>query len=422
MPRLGPPPPGTWRVYLGLSLFAWALLLPASAMPWRWLPTGAGWENGAHAINLHWLVHQWGLLEVSHSRMLYYPSGVDWLTSCGFPLDALISWPLVWLLGWPAGFTLFLVLMLWAAGASMAWLAARWWRSAPAALVAGVAYQCSGALLWELASGRPSSVFGAVLLPLALGLLARGMLTHRWRDGLLAGAVAGLAVIPYWFSGIWLALGFMVLALLALLERRLPWKTCLAGGLGAVLVAGLPAAYAWINLDLIPGVAMGASDQVYHQGEVLTLLGWIQAHNGLFSPGAVHGVRLLAPLIIGLVLLAVVGHRVRRWAAPLLWIAVGGVIALGPWLQLRGGPAVPGPFLAWLDLPLLQRFWWPQRALLLAAPAVALLAGGGALRLLSLFAHGGAGRRLGYNGTLPEDRFLGARSEPGHLAASERRP
>jgi hypothetical protein len=67
--------------------------------------------------------------------------------------------------------------------------------------------------------------------------------------------------------------------------------------------------------------------------------------------------------------------------APALWIALGLLLALGPWVKLPGGLLLPGPQLGLMDAAVLRRMWWPYRALLLAAPAVALLAAGGAARL-----------------------------------------
>ena len=201
LPRLGPLPKRMWIVWLLLGLSAWIVLLPASAAPWSWVPAAQASPDEAHAMNLHWLVHQQGVFAASHSRLLYYPTGMNWLAACGIPLDALASWPLLALAGWPAGFTLFLVLLIWGAGAAMAWLAGCWWRSAGAGLVAGVAYQCSGILLWEVAGGRTANLLGAIFIPLALGLLARGLLANRWQDGLLAGVMTGLAVKPVGGNG-----------------------------------------------------------------------------------------------------------------------------------------------------------------------------------------------------------------------------
>jgi len=418
-----------WIVWLLLGLSAWIVLLPASAAPWSWVPAAQASPDEAHAMNLHWLVHQQGVFAASHSRLLYYPTGMNWLAACGIPLDALASWPLLALAGWPAGFTLFLVLLIWGAGAAMAWLAGCWWRSAGAGLVAGVAYQCSGILLWEVAGGRTANLLGAIFIPLALGLLARGLLANRWQDGLLAGVMTGLAVIPYWFNGLYLALGFLVLLLLALLEWRLPWRVYLAGIGGTLALVGLPAAYAWSTLESVPGIHMTAADMIYRfqfsgaaalqggggtaQAQERTLLSWIQSSNSLFGADSPPGLGLVFPLLAGLVLAGVVGQRLRRWVAPLAWAALGGLVAMGPWIQLpAGGPALPGPYLAALDLPLLRRFWWPHQALLLAAPGLCLLAGGGAAAVLRQLSPGGRLSRV--------LRRLRSRSNPQHLTSPGR--
>jgi hypothetical protein len=89
----------------------------------------------------------------------------------------------------------------------------------------------------------------------------------------------------------------------------------------------------------------------------------------------------LRPLVPALAALALVGARPRQWLAPAAWIALGAAFAGGVVLLHLGPLVVPGPFAWILQIPLLGRLWWPERGLVLVAPALALLAGGGAHRL-----------------------------------------
>ena len=197
LPRLGPAPGHRLAVAAGLLLSAWVVVLPASAAPWRLLPGDPGHTDIGATVSYHWLVHTTGLLGAMHSRLLGFPLIFDRTVLNGFPLDVLVSWPLLKLFGWPAGYTFFFVLEFWLLGLSMAWLAGRWWRSPLAALVAGVAIQTSGAFTAEIIEGRTAQTFGAIFLAPSLGLYARALLTGRHRDAALAGLAVGLAMLTY---------------------------------------------------------------------------------------------------------------------------------------------------------------------------------------------------------------------------------
>ena len=117
---------------------------------------------GLVAANYHWLIYKEGLWGAASSDLLMYPVQVNWLAKLGFPVDAIFSYPFTLLFGWPAGYTLFILASLWLMGLSMAWLAGRWWRSASAALIAGVVLQCSCLISWEVNGGRAAQIFGVI--------------------------------------------------------------------------------------------------------------------------------------------------------------------------------------------------------------------------------------------------------------------
>lgn len=381
LPRLGPRPRYMLPVHLALLLSAWLVLQPASRTPWSTLPGNLEHPDASYSLNNHWVIQSRGFLASLNSRMLAFPVGEDRFVTSGFPLDVLAAWPLVKALGWPAGLTVFLVLCLWAAGAAMAWLAGRWWRSAWAAVVAGVAYQTSGVLLVEATRGAHHAVLGAVFVPLALGLLARALITRSQRDALLAGACAGLATLAYWYLGWFVVLGAAALALLGFVERRAPWRVYLAAATGLVVVAGLPLVYAALSVAEAPGYDIDKWDMILTGATEQSLAHWVASENGLLSEKAPVGLWAWRPVLAALLLFGLWRRRRRRWMAPALWIALGLLLAMGPWVVLPGGLLLPGPQLGFMDTPLLRRMWWPYRALLLAAPAVALLAAGGAARL-----------------------------------------
>lgn len=380
LPRLGPPPRRMAPVYGALLLCSWLLLLPASATPWKHLPGDMRSLEFGPMVNIHWLVHSQGLLDASKSRMLGYPVDQDRLAT-GFHLNTLASWPLVTALGWPTGFTLFMILILWAAGVSMAWLAARWWRSSGAALLSGVTYQASGVFTLELFRGCDNNIFGAIFLPLALGLMSRALVTHHRRDALLAGVATGLTALSYWYLGLYLALGLGALFLFALLERRLNWRILFLALVSLLVVVGLPLIHSLDAMDTAPGAGVGKWGVVALGRHSGLLVKWIVDQNSLFSEDISRALLSFRPLLLGLIILGLLTRTSRRWAAPLAWILTAVLVAMGPWVLLRGGLHLAGPQMALMDNAVVQRIWWPYRAMLLAAPALALLAGGGVARL-----------------------------------------
>lgn len=106
----------------------------------------------------------------------------------GYPLDAVLAFPLTWLHGsWPAVTATLWVL---AAGFAAAWLVGSWWADEAAALVGG--------LLWELvvspalAEGDTATLAALAALPVAWGLALRSL---RGGAGTLAGAAAAAGFV-----------------------------------------------------------------------------------------------------------------------------------------------------------------------------------------------------------------------------------
>lgn len=367
---------GVWVVQLAA---AWALLLPASSRPWSLIPGASGRPGPALAFYLHGLVDSHGLLGATHARTLLYPAGTDAVALWGFPLDALLALPLTAFFGHPAGFTLFAVLALAAAGLSMAWFAARWWRSRVAALVAGAAYQTGGLLAWELLDGHPGTVVAAAFLPLCLGQMCLAMASEGRGRAVAAGVLGGVAALGCWEAGGVALVALGVVAALAWIEGRRDWRPALIVAASGVALVGLPALHQLAGAGVLRGIPDGPWGSVERAGQAGTWAGWI-ATRGL-SLGGDGTLLSLRPALLLLLGLGIWGSRGRRWAAPAIWGLVGALLAVGPWLRLPGGASLLGPQLALLALPGLDRMIHPCRALLLTAPALALLAGGGALWL-----------------------------------------
>ncbi len=408
LPRLGP---GAvrWWVAATLLLSAWVILLPASARPWELLPGDGTYPDLPGTVQYFWVLQEHGFIGLAHDRMLMWPATTDLLALNGFPLDALACQPLLAVFGWPAGFTIFQVLSLWCVGLSMAWLAGRWWRSPIAALGAGVAYQVSGPLVREMAYGRPSQVFAAIFAPLALGLLARALVERRDRDALLAGVMLGLSALAYWYAGFFYGLGLGVLLVFGLIERKALLRPSLLCAAGALAVVALPAAYTVEAMGHVGGADANLWTLVHHSSDRVPLAAVLEQRD-IF--GVLHeGIVGLTPLCFGAAAFALWRAPARRWAAPLCWVLVGVAFACGPWLRLSSDTLLPGPFAPVPMIPMLRRLWWPDRAMLLAAPAWALLAGGGLAALTKRWRSGWVA--LPVTGLLLVEAFLALPTLPG---------
>jgi hypothetical protein len=379
LPRLGPLPVGMAKIAAALLVSAIILLLPASLPPFEHYPGYDDFPDLPGTVQNHWLLHTLGLVGMTHCRMQMYPATIDMVVLNGFPLDALASWPLAALLGWPAGFVVFNVLTLWAVGLSSAWLAGRWWGSAQAALVAGIAHQFAAPLLRELAYGRTTQVFGAIFAPLALGMLILAVTTTSRRRAAAAGVLLALSALTWWFSGFFYGLGLLCVLALAAAERaeRLPMLT-ITFAAACLAVVALPVAYTAGGLSNQGGLDASLWSLVEHGSEELPLARLLERRD--ITSNLHQGIVGLTPLWWILPLLALSG-RPRRWLILALWSVLGLLLAAGPWLALPGNVLLPGPFALVPDVPLLRRLWWPDRALLLLMPAAAVLAGGGAVAL-----------------------------------------
>ncbi len=350
---------------------------PALAHPSLALPGKAGLADLPGTVNFHWLVQERGLLQAAHSRLLMYPASIDRIILDGFPLDALFSWPFLTVFGWPAGFTFFVFACFAAIGLSTAWLAKAWWGSPTAAVIAGVVAQCNPYLIREVMDGRPTQLFGAIFLPLCLGFLLKSIAHERVQDGLAAGVFLGLGALSYWYYGVF----FSICAglLLAPAAWRNPRKLLLMAplALGTIFICGGPALYTAAASQSMPGLDMAWTDEVVHGNSSMMLSQLIDLRD-LGNTIQTDRVMTAQLFVFGLCILACFRSPVRRWTAPLVILGCAITLAAGPSMTLFNGPDLPGPFHIFNLTGVLRRMWWPDRALVMAIPAISLLAAGGA--------------------------------------------
>lgn len=377
LPTFGALPAGwAWCVPL-LLLTGWVICLPASAHPSSLLPSGID-PDLPGILHTFWLVPTVGMTGFSHARTVAYPTLSDFQTMLGMPLDAILCWPFTVTLGFPTGFTVFQTLSLGAFGITTAWLAGRWSRSWPGAVLAGVAAQTSGILLRELTDGRHSHLTGAIFVPLALGWYARALVEGRPRDALLAGAMVGLSALTFWYWGLWVAFALLVLFALALAEGRNPLPSLGWGAAGSIAVAGFSLLYVQLHAGTQRGTEISLwSPVVTEVGATLPLIELLETRD-LLEHGSQTGALALRPLSLALAGLAVVTGARRRWLAALGMSAVGVLLALGPAWRLPGHVTLLTPTAGLSLVPMLRRFWWPDRYLLVGMVGTALLVGGGA--------------------------------------------
>lgn len=343
--------------------------------------------------------HLWGYWWVSEevaagrlplaTNLMHFPD-----TSRLFFIDtfgALVTLPVQWLLGPVAALNAVMFTCVWAAGFG-AWAFGREVLAEAhgptedvdrTALIAAVAWPCSPHLLAQTYNGITETLFAAGL-PLTMVAVLRLYLRPSWRAAALAGVAGGLCTIANWYWGLFAALGagVMLLALALGRRERVRWSSVPGTALVAALV-GLVVVY-----PVLSGFAstLDGSDAIVSRDPEFVWRSLID-HNmtdvvSLFRAGRVYSPDLKAltgeDLLIvtylgwGLLALAALGwvRTPRRrdrlpWAA---WVAVFGLLMLGPYLYVAGDYVtvadrrIPLPFLALFEaLPVFQRISHPFR-------------------------------------------------------------
>lgn len=354
---------------LAVAVFARAWASPATS------PNGGGVGDGALFMwFLRWTPH--ALLEGQNPLLgthLNVPDGVNLMWNTSLPLPAALMTPVTELLGLSVTvttlYTLALTLSAWFASIAFR----RYVGSYPAALLGGLVYGFSPAMIAQ-SSSHLHLTLGGVLPPLML-LLVDEVLVRQRRNPLLAGAALGaLAAAQVLigeellaFTGI--ACAAMVLALLLLFPRQVPARAgrALAGiGAAAVTFAAL-AAWPLAFQFLGPQHVVGAIQETSRNGNDLysfvvpTRLMAVTPADTLEVSGRFVG-RVgelngyLGIPLVGLVLFTVA----RWWRSGVVRVAfVTGlvmlVLSMGERLHIDGRILdVPLPWAAMRSLPLVE--------------------------------------------------------------------
>lgn len=328
---------------------------------------------------------RWQLLESlgawvspATTGLMAFPVGVDLFVRNGCNLlDALLSLPLVLILGHHAAHDAWSVVVVWANFAGFWWLSRRFcdrsMAHTVAALVGAVLCAMSPFVMEELNEGRPTQALLLFLL-LTLGFGLR--LDRHPRAAVGAGLCLALTGLTYWYAAIWGG-ALLVCVGLAVHTRR----TVAALGLALLLVSPMLVFLALRvgGAEPIPGLSPGLSPPLE---DVVVAVGFDgTAKAPLLEDGPPSMFRMIWWE-------AVVGGLALAWMAlrgGWVWrgVAIGGLLAgglaLGP---TPGGLRSPlySAFL-WLGGPLAERLWFPDRALAVVAMVLALAITGALCRI-----------------------------------------
>lgn len=379
LPRLGPFPGSRWPVVLTSLSAAIVVLSPSLLHLGRRIP-GHGSEAGvAVAQNRFWLAAWQPLHALGGSRAQYAPYGANRLTTDGYPLDALLASPLEAAGGPFVAYTLFLLVVLWGNGVTAGWLAGRWWRSTPAALVGGLIWQLSGWTAFQLSSGGTDTLLAALLVPLVLGGFLDALLLGRMAAGLTSGLLAALCVVASFDTGFYLALALTGVVLVALFERPrlllriVPFLATATLVVFPALLVAFTLYYAqWKE---VPGLwtALSRTDPTETLGSRVN-------ETGVGLSGLVRGPLAVPAAVVMLGPLACFRVPLRRWLLPLGWLLAGLWTASGAW-HVLGGLRLPTPLAGLLSIRLPARPEDPREATFLVLLGGAVLVAGGARRL-----------------------------------------
>ncbi len=329
---------------------------------------------------------------------------------------AMVTLPIQWALGPVAAINAIMFACFWAAGLG-AWALGRhvlttWRGTGPEtdrlALVAALAYAASPHLIAQAYNGITETLFAAGLPFTTLAVLR---LYERPTLGraLTAGLTGAACVIANWYFGLFAVIGALSLLLTHAWARRdrihwraLPLPSVLGAGLGLLLVAPVLLGFE-ATLDGANAIVQRDPEFVWrslidhNMTDVVSLF-----HPGKFySPDlkALTGEDLLIVTYVGWALMALAAWGVWTLRSPdrfhwIVWVAVFGVLTLGPYLYVDGeyfaidDRRIPLPFLALFDaIPAFQRISHPFRFVMGVQLGLGLLALG-ALARRPVWTHG----------------------------------
>jgi hypothetical protein len=319
---------------------------------------------------LAWVAERLASFEgLAHNPRYYWPVG-DAPFLAGNGGEGLLAAPLLWALGWPAGASLYLSLLL-AANGLAAFFAARAAGAGRAgSLLAAAAVTTLSYALQELSSGRFTQA-DLVWMLLFLGAWLRFLEAPSRRRALVAALLLTATSVFYWYYGF-----FMVLAGALLLAGRrsegpFPWRPLFEFSLAFLLTVAGPLAWFLLRWKGLPGTDEALFPHPEAIADSLAPDWPFRVRGGRFVGQALPAlVVLLATLGLGRLLL----RRSTRPSLDLALLSLWGLffsLALGP--RFLEAPVSPYTLLYGLADPL-RRFWWPSRHIVVANLALVLLA------------------------------------------------
>jgi hypothetical protein len=388
--------PWLWVLPVIVLVLLEILLDPMGRFP------GRPWIDGYGTQWHFWMFGEWlaGRADLEPCTLLFHPWGKPMLAHTGLNLlDAALAWPLRLAADPALGSSLWLAAVL-LGNAAGGFVLARVLGAGRRAWFGALVLLLCPFCLEELQLGRPTQ---AMLIFPALFLADLWRLDSRGR-AVRAGLWLALTGLGYWYYGL-LCGGLLLLhAVVTLIlgpDRRSPLvRYGILSGVAALLVApvAVPLVLALAGGE-VPGLlAVGdapvgglALRTVEGEAEGLYVLAMLSGRAGsLIDEGGlrfVPGAMVAGPLLWGLVLAGLVAAKDRGRAVLLGWLVFCLAVAVGPVLVL-GDRFVGNPIYAGVvaTSEVMQRWWWPGRAVALAW---VLAAGMGALALSRL-----PGRRL----------------------------
>ncbi len=322
---------------------------------------------------------------------------------------SIVTLPIQWMLGPVAAINAIVFLCFWSAGFS-AWLLGRHVLTTlrgpgdvtdRLAMLVAIAYAASPHLIAQAYNGITETLFASGLPFTTLAVL-RLLERPTLRRGLVAGLTGALSAIANWYFGLFAALGAVILTFTYLWGRRdrVNWRGLPLGGIVAGVVA----------VSLVAPVLLGFQSTLdganaivqrdpkfvweslinHNMTDVVSLV-----HPGRFySPDlkALTGEDLLIVTYVGWSLAALGGLGFATLRAAdrvhwVVWVAVFGLLTLGPYLYFNGeyvtidDRRIPLPFLPLFDaIPAFQRISHPFRFVMGVQLGLGVLAVGGLAR------------------------------------------
>ncbi|MCP4804140.1 MAG: hypothetical protein GY913_20120 [Proteobacteria bacterium] len=333
-----------------------------------------------------------------HAAPIFHPYGKDVLGHTGANLvDALAAVPLRAVFGAVGGWNAVILGIVLANGVAASWVLRG--KGLAIALTAGVVAALNPYSLYEIAEGRPTQ---ALLAPLIVAIsVGHRILTSEdrsVRDLGVATVALALSGYVYWFGGLFAGLA---LGALALTRPRRMGRIAAVGAAAVVLTLPVVAPLMLsVGQGTVPGTLpvdtwCSGLDLVTAEGDPMVLctlerladVGKLRA-DGWTAVGPAGGV-------VAWLLALAAGLRDRRLLViPLVALALA--VGPRPW-------DLPNPvYLAFAQLPGMDRLYWPCRALALLTPPMAIGAAelverrtwAGPLLVVALIAESGARDRL----------------------------